>query len=187
MALLLHPACLTLQEPEYDNGKTIVVMAGYTADMHKMLESNPGLKSRFTEYIDFPDWNEQTCVNLVTDLAEKSEPRFEVSQDAKDVLTDGFAELSEKVQGIDNDGQKKEVFARPGWANARDAIRMFHELKKARCARVATRSKRPAGGSRYFTKEDARKAADRFKASRPRKSAILQGREAEQWSVSASK
>ena len=44
-----------LTEPEHK--KTVVVLAGYEAQMHDMLERNPGLKSRFTEFLAFPDWN----------------------------------------------------------------------------------------------------------------------------------
>ena len=38
-----------LTEPEYKDGKIIVILAGYEKEMHFMLERNPGLKSRFTE------------------------------------------------------------------------------------------------------------------------------------------
>jgi hypothetical protein len=41
-------------EDAYMDGKTIVVLAGYETDMQDMMALNPGLKSRFTEYIDFP-------------------------------------------------------------------------------------------------------------------------------------
>ena len=34
--------------PEYMDGKTVVVLAGYPAEMHEMLERNPGLKSLFS-------------------------------------------------------------------------------------------------------------------------------------------
>ena len=38
-----------LTEPEYMNGRTVVIMAGYEKPMHTMLGRNPGLKSRFSE------------------------------------------------------------------------------------------------------------------------------------------
>jgi SpoVK/Ycf46/Vps4 family AAA+-type ATPase len=49
--------------PEYMDGKTIVVLAGYKDEMHQMLEQNSGLKSRFISYIDFDDftYNRQVC------------------------------------------------------------------------------------------------------------------------------
>ena len=42
-----------------------IVIAGYTSDMNEMLKSNAGLKSRFTEFIDFLDWEVDDCVSFV--------------------------------------------------------------------------------------------------------------------------
>lgn len=41
---------------EDDRGKIIVIAAGYFNEMDKFISSNPGLSSRFTEYIDFEDY-----------------------------------------------------------------------------------------------------------------------------------
>lgn len=39
-------------------------MAGYPGDMNKMLDTNPGLKSRFTHFIEFEDWSAEDCLHL---------------------------------------------------------------------------------------------------------------------------
>ena len=41
-------------EEPYMNGKTVVVLAGYDKEIHAMMTANPGLKSRFKQYFDFP-------------------------------------------------------------------------------------------------------------------------------------
>lgn len=46
-----------LKRMEDDRGKFVVIVAGYKKEMHDFISSNPGLKSRFTEYIDFPDYS----------------------------------------------------------------------------------------------------------------------------------
>lgn len=46
-----------LKRMEDDRGKFIVIAAGYTDDMKKFLESNPGLQSRFTKYFTFEDYS----------------------------------------------------------------------------------------------------------------------------------
>lgn len=43
-----------LADPNFD---VIVILAGYPLEMDKMLSSNPGLKSRFSSYLHFPDYN----------------------------------------------------------------------------------------------------------------------------------
>ena len=57
---------------------------------------------------------------------------------------------------------------RPGWANARDAIRMFKEVERQREVRISKRGKEEKP---TFTASDAQKAAEVFLKSRPQKSA----------------
>ena len=48
----------TILKAMEDNRKDLVVIvAGYTEPMKKFVESNPGLKSRFNKYIEFPDYS----------------------------------------------------------------------------------------------------------------------------------
>jgi replication-associated recombination protein RarA len=134
--------------PEYMDGKTIVVLAGYKVELHAMLEQNPGLKSRFTNYIDFEDFSVSKCVQIVRDnLAAQKPVAFEVKQDAVKLLENGFAELKE----------------RPGWANGRDAEEMCNKLLRARDVRVAIRG----GGRGSICEEDVELAVKEFLNSRP--------------------
>ncbi len=52
-----------LKRMEDDRDRLIVIVAGYTGPMQKFINSNPGLESRFTNYLNFPDY-------LPADLAE---------------------------------------------------------------------------------------------------------------------
>lgn len=46
-----------LKRMEDDRDKFIVILAGYNNEMHKFIESNPGLKSRFTRTFKFEDYS----------------------------------------------------------------------------------------------------------------------------------
>ncbi len=45
-----------LKRMEDDRDRLIVIVAGYTAPMYQFIASNPGLESRFTNYLKFPDY-----------------------------------------------------------------------------------------------------------------------------------
>jgi Holliday junction resolvasome RuvABC ATP-dependent DNA helicase subunit len=47
-----------------------VIVAGYRDEMWSFIRSNPGLRSRFTRYIDFPNYNPDELVLIFTHMAE---------------------------------------------------------------------------------------------------------------------
>ena len=74
--------CLT--SPEFQ-GKLIVVLAGYQKDMEDMLATNPGLKSRFAETLQFQDLDAKAVVELFS--AKMTALKLPVSSsDTKDLL-----------------------------------------------------------------------------------------------------
>ncbi len=46
-----------LKRMEDDRDRLIVIVAGYTEPMKQFIASNPGLESRFTNYLNFPDYS----------------------------------------------------------------------------------------------------------------------------------
>ncbi len=53
-----------LQAMENYRDSFMVILAGYTDDMNKLLEVNPGLKSRITNYVNFEDYTEDEMVTI---------------------------------------------------------------------------------------------------------------------------
>ncbi len=49
-----------------------IVAAGYPAEMQDFIDANPGLKSRFTRTITFPDYTDDELVTIFVKLAEKN-------------------------------------------------------------------------------------------------------------------
>jgi SpoVK/Ycf46/Vps4 family AAA+-type ATPase len=50
-----------------------IVAAGYPEEMTEFIELNPGLKSRFTRTIDFPDYTDDELVRIFQDLGETNQ------------------------------------------------------------------------------------------------------------------
>lgn len=47
------------------NENLVVVLAGYSNEMKSLLESNPGLKSRFKKFIHFPDYTDHELLQIM--------------------------------------------------------------------------------------------------------------------------
>lgn len=62
-----------LKAMEDNRDQLVVIAAGYQGPMHGFLESNPGLRSRFTRFIDFPDFSPPELLEIFAKLAAASE------------------------------------------------------------------------------------------------------------------
>ena len=62
-----------LKRMEDDRSRLVVILAGYSGEMETFIEANPGLRSRFNRYIDFPDYSVEELVRIFMSLAESNE------------------------------------------------------------------------------------------------------------------
>ena len=62
-----------LKRMEDHRGEFVVIVAGYTEEMHRFLESNPGLKSRFDKFIHFGDYTADELFTIAEGLFHKED------------------------------------------------------------------------------------------------------------------
>jgi hypothetical protein len=97
----------------------VVIVAGYPRLMHHFLQSNPGLRSRFSREIDFPDYSTDELVAITEKLAAEYE--YMLDTGATDVL-----------------GQILAGAARSeGFGNARFSRTLFEQALNAQALRLA--------------------------------------------------
>jgi SpoVK/Ycf46/Vps4 family AAA+-type ATPase len=60
-----------LKEMEDKRDRLAVIVAGYTEPMREFLLTNPGLQSRFTRYVAFPDYDENELLSIFVDLCRR--------------------------------------------------------------------------------------------------------------------
>src|SRR5436190_13044134 len=84
-----------LKRMEDNRHRLVVIVAGYPRLMHRFLESNPGLRSRFSREITFPDYSTGELVEIFVRFAAESE--YHLAEGADDALREilGRAERDE--------------------------------------------------------------------------------------------
>ena len=80
-----------LKRLEDDRGKFICIVAGYTDQMHDFIDTNPGLKSRFTQTIHFDDYTPDELTQIFINLAKGK--NFTIDEDTEAAIHREFEQL----------------------------------------------------------------------------------------------
>lgn len=110
-----------LKMMEDSRHELVVVVAGYTDKMKTFVESNPGLRSRFNQYIEFEDYQPGQLVEIFEGFARSA--GYQVSQAARNRLIIIF--------------QKEFVARNNSFGNARLARNMFETSIRKQANRIA--------------------------------------------------
>ena len=99
----------------------VVIVAGYTDPMRKFIDSNPGLKSRFNKYIEFPDYSIDELEKIFDMNCNKYD--YKVAEDVKHQIRALIT--AKKLQNIQN------------FANAREVRNLFEEIITNQARRIS--------------------------------------------------
>lgn len=104
---------------ENHRGEFAVIVAGYTEEMKRFIDVNPGLRSRFDQFWEFRDYTNDELAEMFVNYAKKNDY----------VLADGCRErVVELVAAVPRDRY---------FGNARLARKMFHAAVRRHAVRVA--------------------------------------------------
>lgn len=73
-----------LKRMEDKGNEFAVIVAGYPQEMNSFLESNPGMKSRFTHFFDFEDYTPDEMIDIFKQMAQKED--YTVTDEAIEIL-----------------------------------------------------------------------------------------------------
>ncbi len=109
-----------LKRLEDDRGKFICIVAGYTDQMHDFIDTNPGLKSRFTQTIHFDDYTPDELTEIFLHLAQ--DKNFTIDDDTRAAIHRQFEQLYLRRD--------------KNFGNAREARRIFNEAVERQSQRL---------------------------------------------------
>ena len=110
-----------LKAMEDHRDKFVVIVAGYTQLMKDFVESNPGLKSRFNKFFEFPDYTVDELQAIFKLQCDKYQ--YRLTADAEAAIRDEIIWL---------ESSKGENFA-----NAREVRNLFEKIITNQAARVS--------------------------------------------------
>ncbi|MFA7228270.1 MAG: AAA family ATPase, partial [Melioribacteraceae bacterium] len=82
---------ILLKRMEDRKGEFVVIVAGYPEEMESFLNSNPGLKSRFSQTFVFEDYSPDELIIIFKSLLMKEE--YKLTPEAEDILKKEFISL----------------------------------------------------------------------------------------------
>lgn len=85
---------ILLQVMENQRDELVVILAGYKEPMDRFYESNPGLSSRITNHIDFPDYSVDELLKISKLMLE--EQQYQLTPDAEVALGEYIKRRKEK-------------------------------------------------------------------------------------------
>lgn len=87
----------------------VVILAGYQEDMKQLINSNPGLKSRFSRFVDFKDYTADELVSVFGTFVVSRDFKTSLGFDRK--LRESIApKLSQTINGFGNGRAMRNLF-----------------------------------------------------------------------------
>ena len=119
----------------------VVIVAGYTKPMEKFINSNPGLKSRFNKYFEFPDYTIDELEAIFYLNCQKYD--YIVEEDAKKQIR--YLNCQKYDYVVEEDAKKqirariigRKMMRQENFANAREVRNMFEDIITNQARRVA--------------------------------------------------
>ena len=100
-----------LKRMEDDRDKLVVIIAGYPNEMKRFIDSNPGLQSRFTRYINFPDYTDQELFDIFKLYLNKNQ--YTITNDAAELLKNKLENvIANKTKNFGNARYVRNIFER---------------------------------------------------------------------------
>lgn len=136
-----------LKAMEDHRDELVVIVAGYTELMHKFINSNPGLNSRFNKYFEFPDYTGPELKGIFDVYCKKN--GYHVTDETAAELEKRFTQMYEN-RGVN-------------FGNGRDVRNIFETAINNQANRLAAQKEVTDEDLQLISMEDLEKAIEQQK------------------------
>jgi SpoVK/Ycf46/Vps4 family AAA+-type ATPase len=133
-----------IKDMENYRDELTVIVAGYPAEMADFVGMNPGLSSRFSNFIQFDDYTPDELALMFERQAAQSDYRIDYS--GKTAVLDHFMKLTRQKQ--------------KGFGNGREARNLYEKAIRAQAGRLYDQRSQSAAELRTLTETDIIRAAN---------------------------
>ena len=145
-----------LAEMENHRGDTVVILAGYPREMQQFLKTNPGLKSRLPQTINFPDYNADSMRAIMRGMLSDNDHK----------LANGAAEPIR--------AHLRAIASSESHGNARDVRNFYDRLIDAQSLRLASAPEPSRKDLQMILPEDVEMAIRMHNASAQKRKKVRQ-------------
>ncbi|MCR5213448.1 MAG: AAA family ATPase [Eubacterium sp.] len=129
-----------LKRMEDNRADFIVIVAGYSEEMRDFIESNPGLRSRFNKYIEFPDYTDKELYEIFKIMSYSQD--YMMTKEADDYIKKHLSEMA--------------ISAGKNFANAREVRNYFERSVERQASRIVNEASIDENTLTTFKIEDVR-------------------------------
>ncbi|QXE25653.1 AAA ATPase central domain protein [Richelia sinica FACHB-800] len=98
-----------LKRMEDYRDRLIVIVAGYSEEMSRFINANPGLQSRFNKYFYFEDYQPLELLKIFEKICEQQ--HFRITEEGRNKLLEKFTKLySQKDKSFGNGRLVRNIF-----------------------------------------------------------------------------
>jgi SpoVK/Ycf46/Vps4 family AAA+-type ATPase len=147
-----------LKDMEDHSEEWACVLAGYPDEMQRLLDSNPGLRSRVSSTVEFPDYDADTLLAIAQTMSTRRD--YQLDEAATERLREGLGELW---------GSRDPR----SWANAREVRTLLDFAEGAHATRVHGETRLSREELTTLTAPDVEAAIERRKGAAGRQEPLV--------------
>ncbi|MFC1550943.1 AAA family ATPase [Candidatus Latescibacterota bacterium] len=130
-----------IERMENERSRLCVILAGYPEETEKLIDVNPGLRSRFQNKLTFDDYSADELLaifkRIINDMCERN-PLMPVLGDGTDErVRNVFLDMTKEKDKVLKDKKNPKYNRFKSWSNGREARNLYEKMRRNCAVRIS--------------------------------------------------